>query len=505
MEKQYIVAPNAKIDFYNNVDYCVGTGRIGLALQKEYQQQLKFFQDKIGFRYIRGHGLFSDDMAIYQEYTDENGEIKPEYNFTYLDMVMDNYLEVGIRPFLELGFMPEKLASGKQTVFYWKGNVTPPRDYGAWAELVKATLRHLIARYGGDEVLTWPIEVWNEPNLNGFWENADMREYFRLFEHTFNAVKEVDRRFRVGGPAICGVDDERWMRLFLEFCIDKKLGLDFITRHHYISELPEYAGHYAYAKMLEPEKMLDSLRGTREVVDSFDEFKGHEIHITEFNTSYDPGAPIHDTNYNAACVAYMLSRMGDMNESYSYWTFGDIFEEKGVPFTPFHGGFGLVANGNIPKPTFWTFQFFTQLRGNCVHREDNSVIVQNADGKYIGVAWNLSMQPLTISFRLPVGSEAHYCVTSRTVDEVCCNPFKLWHDMGEPSSLSKEQLALLREGSTPQVRTNRIQARTNLDFSLDLNENAVVYFEVCKAVIQSDRGFSYERATNNQRINGFAE
>lgn len=493
MEKNYVIENGANISFNNNVDYCVGTGRIGLALQKEYQEQLKLVQEKIGFKYIRGHGLFSDDMAIYQEYEDKDGKIKAEYNFTYLDLVMDNYLEVGIKPFIELGFMPDKMASGKQTVFYWKGNVTPPKDYNAWAELVKETLRHLIKRYGENEVLTWPIEVWNEPNLRGFWENADMDEYFKLFECSFKAVKEVDARLRVGGPAICGVDDERWIRSFLEFCKEKSLKIDFVTRHHYTSELPERDGHYSYVKLHDLNGVFDSTHSTREIVDSFDEFKGAEIHITEFNTSYVPNAIVHDTNYNAAYIAYLLSKMGDDNESYSYWTFGDIFEEMGVPFTPFHGGFGLVANGKIPKPTFWAFQFFKQLTGSCVLREEDSVIVKTEDGKYKGVCWNLTGAPLKLNFNLPA-AKGSYCMVLKTVDENVCNPLKLWHDMGEPSSLTKNQLSILREGSSPFVSSNVIEAEKALDFSLTLDKNAVVYFEVEKTELVSDRGFSYERA-----------
>ena len=127
------VKEGARARFHNNVDYCVGTGRMGLALTREYQEQLKLVQQEIGFRHIRGHGLFCDDMAIYQEY-EEDGVRKAEYNFTYLDRVMDGYLEAGLRPFLELGFMPEKLARGTQTIFYWKGNTTPPRDYKEWQD-----------------------------------------------------------------------------------------------------------------------------------------------------------------------------------------------------------------------------------------------------------------------------------------------------------------------------------------------------------------------------------
>ncbi|MFQ9638820.1 MAG: GH39 family glycosyl hydrolase [Eisenbergiella sp.] len=443
-ETIYTVEKDTKVPFNNNVAFCVGTGRMGLALQKEYQEQLALVQEEIGFSHIRGHGLFSDDMAIYQEYTDENGKKYAEYNFTYLDLVMDSYRKLHIRPFLELGFMPEKMASGEQTVFYWKGNVTPPESYDAWCALVQATLRHLMDRYGAQEVTGWPIEVWNEPNLPGFWKDADMEEYFKLFARTFAAVKEVDERFRVGGPAICGVEDEKWIRCFMEFCRKESIPVDFVTRHHYTTEVPE-KDHYGYVKLREPEEGFANLQTTRDIVDSFEEFQGMEIHITEFNTSYIPNCPLHDTNQNAAYIAGQLSRLGDMNESYSYWTFGDIFEEQGVPFTPFHGGFGLVANGGIPKPTFWIFKFFKDLQGTCVHRSDDAVVVRTEDGSYRGIAWNRTMEGCGedrgFTFRLPmdVSEEKEYTILKKTVDEVTCNPLKLWHAMGEPSSLTEKR------------------------------------------------------------------
>lgn len=182
--------------FKNNATFCVGTGRLGLALQKEYIEHLKIVQDAIHFRYMRGHGLFCDDVGIYREY-EMDGNVHTFYNFTYLDRIMDSYLEHGIRPFLELGLMPEKLKTGEQTIFYWKGNVTPPVSYERWAELVIQTLNHLIERYGREEVILWPVEVWNEPNIH-FWAGT-MEDYFKLYEYSARAVKQVDPRIQVGG------------------------------------------------------------------------------------------------------------------------------------------------------------------------------------------------------------------------------------------------------------------------------------------------------------------
>lgn len=500
-KKIYEIECEEEVFFHNNVDYCVGTGRMGLALQREYMEQLKLVQEEIGFRHIRGHGLFSDDMAIYQEYEDASGVKCAEYNFTYLDLVMDSYRQCGLRPFLELGFMPEKMASGEQTVFYWKGNVTPPGDYEAWCRLVTATLLHLMERYGEEEVVTWPIEVWNEPNLPGFWKDADMEEYFRLFHRTFTAIKELDARFRVGGPAICGVQDALWIREFLNYCRKEKLMPDFITRHHYTTEIPETEGHYGYAALSEAEQGFANLRTTRDIIDSFEEYKGLEIHITEFNTSYIPNCPLHDTNQNAAYIAQQLSRLGDVNESYSYWTFGDIFEEQGVPFTPFHGGFGLVANGCIPKPTFWTFCFYKELNGECVHKSDDMVVLRTADGGYQGIAWKAgrvrSGKELELDIAFPVEGTREYVLIVKTVDEDTCNPLRLWHDMGEPSNLNEKQKKLLRDCARPLITSRRIAAEEGkLRILLTVKEFGVVYFALKPVAEKSDRGYDYNRVVS---------
>ncbi|MCM1190719.1 MAG: family 43 glycosylhydrolase [bacterium] len=502
-EKRILLSPEQSAEFHNEVDFCVGTGRMGLALQKEYYEQLKLVQEEIGFCHIRGHGLFCDDLAIYQEAEDGSAE----YNFTYLDRVMDAYRSLGLKPFLELGFMPGKLARGAQTIFYWKGNTTPPRSYEAWEELVKALLEHLCTRYGREEAVTWPVEVWNEPNLPGFWENADMQEYFRLFHRSFTAVKAVDERFRVGGPAVCGGSDEVWIRAFLEYCRDNDLAVDFVTRHHYTTHLPETVGHYGYAELMEAEDGFANLHTTRQIIDSFPRYRGLEIHITEFNTSYIPNCPLHDTNQNAAYLAGQLARLGEDNASWSYWTFGDVFEEQGVPFTPFHGGFGLVAGGCIPKPTFWTFVFFKRLKegkSRCILRDGRAVVMRREDGSYCGVVWNTVNRRKGSRYLLTLEMEEakEGCLLTETVDEKHCNPLKVWHDLGEPASLSEGERKLLQNAARPFVETRRVRPENGmLEVSFSVEENGVVWFEWKPGEVRPDRGYSYERAMQYPKIN----
>jgi xylan 1,4-beta-xylosidase len=145
---------------------CIGAGRANEGLRADWQQQLRLTKQECGFKYIRMHGLLTDDMGVYQE--DQKGN--PKYNFQYIDVLYDFLLEIGMKPFVELGFMPSALASGDQTIFWWKGNVSPPKDYQKWEDLIRNLVEHFTERYGADEVKTWYFEVWNEPNLSpGFW------------------------------------------------------------------------------------------------------------------------------------------------------------------------------------------------------------------------------------------------------------------------------------------------------------------------------------------------
>ncbi len=237
------------------------------------------------------------------------------------------------------------------------------------------------------------------------------------------------------------------------------------------------------------EYTLDEMQRTRDIIDSYPEFKGMEMHITEFNTSYNPFCPIHDTNLNAAYIAGLLGCLGDVAASYSYWTFGDVFEELGVPTRPFHGGFGMIANGLIPKPTMWTFAFFNHLKGECVYRDQNMILMKRNDGSYEGVAWNLCREgrdDLSISLALP--EEAQYTLLTRTVDEECCNPLKMWHEMGEPASLTGDQLSLLRESAQP-LSVSRL---TGPQISLTLKSNAVMHFAISAYHPVPEYGYDYE-------------
>lgn len=436
---------------------CVGTGRFNLALRQDYQESLALVQREIGFRYIRGHGLLSDDVGVLRPY-DEAGHRGTRYAFTYVDQVVDAYLSLGIKPFLELGFMPEALASGTDTVFWWKGNITPPRDHAEWARLVGAVLRHLVDRYGLDEVRTWPVEVWNEPNLPVFWKGADRDAYFRLYEVTARAVKEVDASLQVGGPVLSpGADD--WWQPFADFVVSRDLPIDFTSVHAYTSGPAQHVPFGVYQTLQPPGHLLDQFARPRELL-AGTPLADLPLHVSEFNSSYRPDNPIHDTAYNAAYLAPVLAGGGDVVDSFSYWTFSDVFEEVGIPTAFFHGGFGMLTHRQVKKPTYHLYAFMARMGQEILARgTDHLVTRDDATGRVTVLAWQpvggteVPPEPDThevgLSVPVPPGPSGRAFAVRHDVDGERGNAWHAWGEMGRPASPSSRQLDLLRDLAEP--------------------------------------------------------
>ncbi|WP_275001920.1 GH39 family glycosyl hydrolase [Promicromonospora iranensis] len=490
---------------------CVGTGRFGLALRKDYQDSLALVQREIGFRYIRGHGLLHDDVAIHRPY-DAGGHRGTAYVFTYVDQVIDAYLGLGIKPFLELGFMPGGLASGDRTVFWWLGNVTPPRDHAEWASLVRALLRHLIDRYGLDEVRTWPVEVWNEPNLPQFWA-GDQAAYFRLYETSVHAVKDVDASLQVGGPAISpGADD--WWEPFAEFVTERDLPADFLSMHAYSSGPAQHVPFGVYQTFRRPQHLLDQFAKPRKIL-AGTALADRPLHVTEFNTSYRPDNPVHDTAYNAAYLALVLAEGGEHADSFSYWTFSDVFEEVGVPASFFHGGFGMLAHRQVRKPTFHLYAFMARMGSEILARGVDHLVTRHpATGQVTVLAWQpvggtddaaepdrhelqLSVPVLSAGELVETGpgvstgstsgatsTGSRVFVMRHDVDETAGNAWAAWREMGRPASPSGRQLDALHEASEPARRARSLPidggGRVDLDLTIGRHGITLVTLDVVR-------------------------
>lgn len=454
---------------------CVGAGRAAEGLRADWQQQLQLCHDELGFKYIRFHGLLHDDMGVYTESRDGT----PRYNWQYVDQLFDALLKIGIRPFVEISFMPTPLASGGKTIFWWKANVTPPKSYDRWDGLIQALVQHWTERYGPEEVRQWYFEVWNEANYHAFFGPRDPSrrrdEYFELYAHTAAAVKSVDPAYRVGGPAGAGPE---WNLPMIQFAVTNKSPLDFVSFHSYglgsgTSGLDEHGDQFLYL-----DKNLhapaDTVIKQRPLIDATAR-PGLPMHITEWSASYSSRDPVHDAYFSAPYILEQLKLTEKGVASMSYWVFTDIFEENGPGPTPFHGGFGLLNTQGIKKPAYFAFQFLNRLGPTeLVNADAQSWVCRDDKGGAQVLLWNLTHptggktanqvffrqeQPPVSKGRVEVSlantPPGKYRLSLWQVGFEKNDAYTRWLQMGSPDQLTRAQEAALREASSGKPEFER--------------------------------------------------
>jgi xylan 1,4-beta-xylosidase len=476
---------------------CIGAGRANEGLRADWQQQLALVKKECDFKYIRMHGLLTDDMGVYRE--DHKG--KPEYNFQYIDVLYDYILSIGMRPFVELSFMPSALASGGQTCFWWKGNVTPPKDYEKWGDLIRALVLHFTERYGADEVKTWYFEVWNEPNLNYFWSGSQ-EEYFRLYKHTAQAIKGVNKEYRVGGPATAGA---AWVPDMIDFCYKNSLPLDFISTHSYGVKEGYVDDSGTRGTILDKDKWSvsrDMINSRKQISDS--PMPNLELHYTEWSSSYTPFDPIHDSYHQASYVLEKIKQVGIAPTSMSYWVFTDIFEEAGPRFTPFHGGFGLLNYQGIKKPAFHSYSFLNRLgETELVNTDSSSWACKGSNGNVQVLFWDftnthpgdsvndqvyyirdLPAKPKgKVQVNISGMPEGNYLLEMCKVGYRVNDAYATYLQMNKPKQLTKQQVDEIKkfdDGSPVSKENLRVDSSGVFSKELDIRENDVFLFNLIK-------------------------
>jgi xylan 1,4-beta-xylosidase len=476
---------------------CIGAGRANEGLRADWQQQLAYVKKECGFKYIRMHGLLTDDMAVYKE--DNKGNA--QYNFQYVDALYDYLLSINIKPFVELGFMPSALASGNKTVFWWKGNVTPPKDYAKWEALIKNLTIHFTERYGAEEVKTWYFEVWNEPNLKDFWAGSQ-DEYFRLYASAAKAIKSVNKDYKVGGPATAGAD---WIPETIAYCHKNNVAIDFVSTHTYgVNQgfLDEF-GNSGTVLSKDPMAVTgDVLKSHKQIQSSA--ILNLELHYTEWSSSYTPSDPVHDSYHQAAYILEKLKQSGTAANSMSYWVFTDIFEEAGPRFTPFHGGFGLLNTQGINKPAFYSYQFLNKLgETELTNADTRSWATKNSQGNVQLLFWDFTYTnggegvnnqeyyirdlpskkkgKTTVAVKdMPKGN---YRLELYRVGYKSNDAYATYTELGKPSQLTKEQLNEIKsknDGRPFMTASVTITGDGLFTKDIDVNENDVILVNLVK-------------------------
>ena len=336
-------------------NFSVGSDRAMIFLRDEHQRDLQALQAAVRFRYLRCHGIFNEEMKIVTRSAD--GTLS--FDWTNVDRFLDQLQRAKLRPFVECGFTPDALASGTRTIFWWKGNVTPPKSQAEWSSLIKAFTEHEIAHRGLAEVRKWYFEVWNEPNLGDFWTGGK-DDYLQLYATTANALKAVDAKLRVGGPATAGMG---WIPELLAYCKNQNVPIDFISSHSYAATqgyLDEHGKGGGTVLVTTPETLIAEFTRAREDI-RHSAFPKLPLFITEWGPSYSARDPIHDSYVCSPFILEKLRQCENVANGMSYWAFSDQFEEPGPPRQPFHGGFGLMNVDGLCKPAFFAYRFLADL------------------------------------------------------------------------------------------------------------------------------------------------
>lgn len=308
-----------------------GEGPGGLPVGEDLAQAFRIVRAELGVEAVRAHAIFHDVLGVYREAEDGTAE----YDFAKVDLVIDGLLATGLRPVVELSFMPKALAADPgPRVFDYVGLISPPRDLGRWGDLVEALVRHLVTRHGLDEVARWGFEVWNEANIKVFWAGRQS-DYFDLYDATARAVKAVDERLLVGGPSTAAAG---WVDDLLHHANETGVPVDFVTTHTY------------GAPPLDLRPILER-HGRPDL----------PLWWTEWGVSPTHGGPVNDSVWGAPLVARGMRSAAGRIEALAYWVASDQFVELGVPERLFHGGFGLLTVGGLRKPRFWAIAVLERL------------------------------------------------------------------------------------------------------------------------------------------------
>ncbi len=421
-----------------------GSGRAILSLRDSYRRDLRSMKAATDIRYVRFHAIFDDEVGLYSE--DAQG--RPVYNWSYVDQIYDGLLANGVRPFVEMSFMPRALAASLTPHAFWYHPLpSPPNDYSKWEALVYNFAKHLVDRYGVNEVAQWYFEVWNEPNID-FWTGEPKQStYFELYDHAARAIKRADARLRVGGPATA---QAAWIPTMIEHSIQAQVPLDFVSTHVYGNDLSK--------DVFGTDENIDrAIMVSRSVQKVYKEVKASArpnlpIIWSEYNASYKNEIDVTDSAFMGPWLANNIRLCDGLTAMMSYWTFSDVFEEQGVIKTPFYGGYGLIAEGGVPKAAFNAFAMLHRLGEQRLQPDlANELVTKRGNGTLAIAVWNYAAPGANGTAR-----KVHIAVDGWTgtpryhveiVDPDHGSALAAWKAMGSPASPSREQYEQLRQAA----------------------------------------------------------
>eukprot|EP01084_Bolivina_argentea_P276702 472200_1 len=449
-------------DVYAFWQSCTTMDHAYVALRADFQEQLATTVKELKIEFIRFHSIFDDSIGIYNPRKPTTGNGNSPYSYVNVDKIYDFLQSINIKPLVEMDFMPSVMVpnnssykAGMYPIYpVWVG---PPTNKTQWYNFVKSFVQHLVDRYGMETVSTWAFDAWNEPNCDHGWGPGGQKSFEDTWNVTANAVKSVNKSFKVGAPGTCGMG---WYTDFPQWCHDNKVPLDFFSTHIYPTDQNTPATHNGYLGLLQ------HLQSTIKKVSPT-----MQIGNTAYGCTIESDSPsghnmgTHDTSYNAACFSTFASQFQVLDRDqwfiWSFTGFTDLWDQQGFLSAPFHNGYGWMTQRGIKKPTYHALRLLVEYASDrkyfTVKREDSSesnttleVFVTMNDSKneiaVFVMNWIPHGKPInneTVIVKLnnvPNNKNIPSEGILYRIDSDNCNPGEVWQKQGSPVYPSQKQL-----------------------------------------------------------------
>ena len=483
-------------------------GRAAELLDRNIQEMLIDLQIHVGFRYIKFHGILSDDMMVVSR-------IGQELRFTYtlVDQVLDFLLSIQLKPLIQLSFMPKELAENPdKTVCYCPFITSPPADMKEWNFLIEDFTRHLIERYGLDEVEQWPFTVWNEPvtskKMFGFGDDA---LFFRFYKHTYDTVKSVCQDIQFGSPSMLYIENlgnADWIYRFVGWCQENNCLPDFMNIHYYADIILPTSGDDFFLNKATAScfpQITDDfslfIGGVKKIFKTLG-LQDKPVYMTEWNFTMSHRNLISDTSFKTCYIMKNLLKNYDRLDSFCYWSLTDLIRENPLPPNQFHGGLGIYTSSGLRKGVFYVFYFANMLGDELIASGDGYFITRKGDSYQIityhyihygdlfaaGELFDITetnrytafdtTKSFDISLQLTEVANGNYNVKEYFVNRHHGNAYDIWLEMGA-IPLSPKDTDLFRGLCVPGFHQSRLYAEKHaLTYTAELEPFEIRFAEI---------------------------
>lgn len=499
---------NTIIPLKHNFKKFIGVGRAKELLNYNIQKMLRDLQKNIGYQYVKFHGILSDDMLVVSRV---NGELR--FHYTLVDMAIDFLLSIQLMPMIQLSFMPAALAANpSKTVFESPFITSPPAKMDEWNLLIEDFTKHLISRYGKEQVTKWPFTVWNEPSTSekmfGF---GDDTLFFQFYKNTYTTVKKVCSDISFGSPSLLymqNLGNDDWIRRFIFYTLSNDCKPDFLNIHYYSDIIPDTAADGLFLAHVVSSSFPKNM-------DDFSLFIGNikklfrsltvddlPINMTEWNFTLSHRNLINDTSYKTCYIMKNLLKNYDRLNSFGYWSLTDLIEENALPDNLFHGGLGIYTMNGLRKGVFYAFYFANMLGDNLIASGDGYFLTKK-DDKYQIITYHYihygdlfasgelydmtetnrysafdTSKNLAVSLQLTDIADGNYLVKEYYVNQNHGNPYDIWLKMGA-LPLDTKDTDLLRGLCVPQFHQQYLQTVSHsLTYTAELEPFEIRFAEL---------------------------